>query len=170
MDLDRRRRLWRWSIFLPRRLQFDEQLPALRGYEATVGKGIDDTFNAPDVTLLVEMPRRQCWPSLRQPPRKSCWRLSVLSEQPTAIAAAGVRSHCSGMGGHTKVLCAARPCLFRRLRTHPKGLRVSALPTPVPKPRCCFHPFQDSDHCLVKQSWQSQKCRGRTQRVPSWAG
>ena len=50
MDLDRRRRLWRWSIFLPRRLQFDEQLPALRGYEATVGKGIDDTFNAPDVT------------------------------------------------------------------------------------------------------------------------
>ena len=50
MDLDRRRRLWRWSIFFPRRLQFDEQLPALRGYEAAVGKGIDDTFNAPDVT------------------------------------------------------------------------------------------------------------------------
>mgnify|MGYP001332243290 CR=1 FL=1 len=49
MDLDRRRRLWRWSIFLPRRLQFDEQLPALRGYEATVGKSIDDTFNAPEV-------------------------------------------------------------------------------------------------------------------------
>ena len=36
--------------FLLRRLQFEEQLPALGGYEATVGKGIDDTFNAPDVT------------------------------------------------------------------------------------------------------------------------
>ena len=49
-DLDRRRRLWRWSIFLLRRLQFEEQLPALGGYEATVGKGIDDAFDAPDVT------------------------------------------------------------------------------------------------------------------------
>ena len=106
------------------------------------------------------MPRRQCWPSLRQPPRKSCWRLSVLSEQPTAIAAAGVRSHCSGMGGHTKVLCAARPCLFRRLRTHPKGLRFSAVPTPVPKPGSCFHLFRDSDHRLVKRGWQSQKVGG----------
>ena len=58
------------------------------------------------------------------------------------------------------MLCAARPYLFRRLRTHPKGLRFSAVPTPVPKPGSCFHLLRDSDHRLVKRGWQSQKVGG----------
>ena len=51
-DLDWRRRLWRWSIFLLRRREFEEQLATVGGHQSAVGQGSDHGLSVPDVRAV----------------------------------------------------------------------------------------------------------------------